>query len=105
MGLRDAPGTGSLPFTLRGWLEHRSHLPSIQGPVRWAWSVAGIADAIRSNRNEEALARSLLLLAAADQAAVDSGNWLLAQELLLLRMHPLPGTLLPRRISSNKLLP
>ena len=48
-----------------------------------AWSVAGIADAIRSNRVEEAFSRSLLLLAAADQAAVDSGNWLLAQELLL----------------------
>ncbi|CAE7217549.1 unnamed protein product [Symbiodinium sp. CCMP2592] len=82
-GLRAGPGASQQTATMRGWLEHRSHIPGLAGPVRWAWAVGGIADCLAANRHAEAHARSLLLLAAADQAAVDSGSWLLGAEFLL----------------------
>ena len=45
--------------------------------MRWAWAVGGISDCLAAGRHVEAHARSLLLLAAADQAAVDAGSWLI----------------------------
>ena len=42
-----------------------------------------IADALAADRTAEAHARSLLLVAAADQAAIDQGSWLVGSELLL----------------------
>ena len=53
------------------------------GPVRWSWQVAGALDCLRSGRSLEAQARLGLLLAAADQAAIDAGSWLLSAEMLL----------------------
>ena len=76
-GLRAAPGASQQTSTMRGWLEHRSHIPALAGPVRWAWAVGGISDCLAAGRHVEAHARSLLLLAAADQAAVDAGSWLI----------------------------
>ncbi|CAE7232958.1 unnamed protein product, partial [Symbiodinium sp. CCMP2592] len=84
-GMRAGPGSSQHTATMRGWLEHRSHIPGLAGPVRWAWAVAGRADALAAGRPEEAHARSLLLLAAADQAAVDSGSCLLGAEFQLPR--------------------
>ena len=75
--------------TMRGWLEHRSHLPGLAGPVRWAWAVGGIADCLAAGGSEEAHPRCLLLLAACDQAAVDSGSWLLGAEFLFEPSAPL----------------
>ena len=88
-GLRAAPGAAQQTATMRGWLEHRSHIPGLAGPVRWSWAVAGIADCLASGRHTEAHARSLLLLAGADQAAIDSGSWLLGSEFLLEGAAPL----------------
>ena len=88
-GLRAAPGAAQQTATMRGWLEHRSHIPGLAGPVRWSWAVAGIADCLASGPHTEAHARSLLLLAGADQAAIDSGSWLLGSEFLLEGAAPL----------------
>ena len=59
------------------------------GPLRWAWAVGGIADALSARRYLEAHARTPLFLAAADPAPVDSGSWLLGSEYLLEPAAPL----------------
>ena len=40
------PGLGARPCTARAWVEHRSMLQPYQGPIRHAWTLAGIADAL-----------------------------------------------------------
>ena len=55
----------------------------------WPWAVGGIADCLAAGHTAEAHARSLLLVAAADQAAIDSGSWLLGAEFLLEPAAPL----------------
>ena len=75
-----APGAGEPGASFRGWLEHRSRIPNIQGTVRVAWSAAGALDALEANRIEEGKARLALLLAQLDQVADDRGQWLIAAE-------------------------
>ena len=64
----------------RGWVEHRSHLQQFAGPIRQAWLLAGMVDAINAGSPEQAKAMGLLGLASLDQAVIDGGNWLLASE-------------------------
>ena len=52
------PGeSGSQQPTFRGWAEHRSRIPNIQGSVRVAWSISGALDCLVANRIDEAKAR------------------------------------------------
>lgn len=81
--VRAAPGASHQPTTTRAWLEHRSKLLHFQSSVRAAWLIAGIHDALKEGRVAEARARSALAILAYDQAALDNGNWQLAQELCL----------------------
>ena len=83
LSVRSGPGAGARSATSRAWLEHRSHLGNFPNTVRMAWIVAGIHDALRQGAHEEARARCAVALAAIDQAALDQGNWTLAQEVLL----------------------
>ncbi len=77
------PGLGTVDTSSRAWLEHRSRLQNYPNTVRMAWQVAAIHDCLRQGLADQARARSALLLAAVDQAALDSGAWTLAQEALL----------------------
>ena len=81
--LRSGPGLQGVPTTSRSWLEHRSKLSHFQSSVRASWIIAGIHDCLKSNKVGEARARASLAMMAYDQAALDSGSWQLAQELLL----------------------
>ena len=69
------PGLGARPCTARAWVEHRSMLQPYQGPIRHAWTLAGIADALAEGETDRARSIAMLGLAALDQAAVDSGSW------------------------------
>ena len=69
--------------TIRGWLTSRSRVQLYHNHVRWTWQVAGIWDALIAGRVEEARARCGLLVAAADQASIDGGNWVLSNVALL----------------------
>ena len=69
--------------TVRGWLVSRSRVQNYQQHVRWCWGLAGIWDELISQRPEEARARCALLMAAADQASIDGGNWVLSHVGLL----------------------
>ena len=77
------PGLAAGGVTARGWLEHRSRVQNFPSTVRTAWMIAGVLDALRSNKIAEARARCGLALAALDQQAVDKGSWLLAAEVAL----------------------
>ena len=48
-----------------------------------AWAIAGIWDCLIEGRVHEARARAALSLASIDQQSLDSGSWILAQELSL----------------------
>lgn len=72
------PGT-----TIRGWLSSRSRIQLYHNHVRWSWQVAGIWDCLIAGRHEEARARCGLLVAAADQASIDGGNWIVSNVALL----------------------
>ena len=73
------PGDGApTQGTIRGWLEHRSRI-SQPTQVRWAWAVGAIWQALI----EEARARCAVLIASADQCAVDGGSWVLGQVAML----------------------
>ena len=56
------PGLGILTSSFRGWAEHRSRVPNIQGTVRTLWAICGALDSLRNNRVEEAKARLALLI-------------------------------------------
>ncbi len=77
------PGQPLGGATVRGWLESRSRIQNYIGHVRWSWNVGQIWQCLVDGKNQEARARAALLVAAADQAAVDNGSWLLSQVLLL----------------------
>ncbi len=78
------PGEPMNPgLTARGWLTSKSRIQNYPVHVRWAWQTAGILDCLMASRYEEARARAGLLLAAADQAAIDGGSWLLGSVALL----------------------
>ena len=84
-----APGLDGVQMTARAWLEHRSRVQQYAGPVRWGWQTAGALDALLSGKEEECKARLCLMLCALDQSSLDSGNWLLAQEMHLEPAPPL----------------
>ena len=69
--------------TARGWLTAKSRVMNYTNHVRWVWQVAGIWDALMGDRIPEARARAGLLVAAADQASIDGGSWLLSSASLL----------------------
>ena len=81
--VRSAPSSGATVASSRGWVEHRSKLGHYPATIRFAWVVAGIHDSLRSGDVAQARARCALALAAIDQSSLDSGNWALAQEMLL----------------------
>lgn len=81
--LRAGPGSDLRGTSARAWLEHRSKLQYYPGSIRQAWILGGIYDCLANGRVAEAKARSLLGVAALDQASLDGGNWLMAQEMLL----------------------
>lgn len=56
--------------------------------VRWSWAVAGIWDDLMRDDVGSARARAALLIAASDQAAIDSGSWLLSNISLLESVPP-----------------
>ncbi|CAE8649387.1 unnamed protein product, partial [Polarella glacialis] len=78
----DLPGV-LLAADSRVWLEHRSHVQAYPTTIRWMWAIAGIHSCLKSERYEEARARTALLLAAGEQFSMDGGSWLLAAEILL----------------------
>lgn len=51
--------------------------------VRWTWAVAGIWDSLMRGEVAQARARAALLVAAADQASIDQGSWLLSNVMML----------------------
>ena len=73
-----APGSGAPTPSFRGWCEHRSRIPNLNGTVRTVWAVGGALDALDSGKTDEAKARLLLYLASLDQVAIDRGSWVLA---------------------------
>ena len=77
------PGVSSAQISAQGWLEHRSRVQGYQTSVRFAWTLAGVWDALRLGRVEEARARAALGVAMADQHACDKGSFLVASELTL----------------------
>ncbi len=78
------PGEPMNPgLTARGWLASKSRVQNYPVHVRWAWQTAGILDCLMTSRFDEARARTGLLLAAADQAAIDGGSWLVGSVALL----------------------
>ena len=82
------PGDPMGHATARGWLESRSRILNYTNHVRWAWSVAGIWDDLIREDFGSARARAALLIAASDQAAIDSGSWLLSNVSLLESVPP-----------------
>ena len=81
--IRNAPGSSGKAVSSRAWIEHRSKLLHYPSTIRTAWIVGGVHDCLKEGRSEEARARCALALAAIDQSSLDSGNWALAQEMLL----------------------
>lgn len=71
---------GALPFSARGWAEHRSRIQGYVRTVRWVWGIAGVLDSIRDGQIDSARARCCIMLAQAEQESLDAGSFLLAQE-------------------------
>lgn len=82
------PGDPMGQATARGWLESRSRVMNYTNHVRRSWSVAGIWDDLIREDYGSARARAALLIAASDQAAIDSGSWLLSNISLLESVPP-----------------
>ena len=74
---------GGQVVTARAWFEHRSKVGYYPTTIRIGWALSKIVDLLKDGSHSEALTRSLLLLSALDQAAIDSGSWLLSAEVLL----------------------
>ena len=74
--LLGAAGSGGVGA--RAWLCARSRVLNYHNHVRWSWQVGGIWDDLMSGNNERARARAGLLLAAADQASIDGGSWVMS---------------------------
>lgn len=82
------PGDPMGQASVRGWLESRSRILNYTNHVRWSWAVGGIWDDLIQERYGSARARAALLIAASDQAAIDSGSWLLSNVSLLENQPP-----------------
>ena len=91
------PGT-----TVRGWLTSKSRIQNYQQHVRWCWALGGIWDALIEGRAEEARARCALMMCAADQAAIDGGNWLMSTVALLEPVATLPAVCKPPCTRSSR---
>ena len=96
---QSGPGQEGVRCTVRGWIEHRSLLQSFPGPIRNAWLLGGIVDAINNGETERAKAMALLGVAALDQAAID-GSWIIAAEVGLERSPPFSSFARPRVLDS-----
>ena len=77
------PNVPGLSFTARGWAEHRSRIQGYARTVRSTWTLAGVLDALRDGRQDEARARCCLGLAQLEQESLNHGSFLLAQEFAL----------------------
>lgn len=75
------PGSSAVNVSARAWLELRARVQGYQTPVRFLWAVAGVLDAIRAERHQEARARCGLILAMGDQMSIDRGSWVVAGEI------------------------
>ena len=83
MQIRRAPGSGHQVTSSRAWIEHRSRVLNYPNTIRFVWMLGGIHDCLKAGAYQEARTRTALAIAATDQAALDAGSWVLAQELLL----------------------
>lgn len=72
------PGQPLGGASIRGWVESRSRIQYYPQQIRWTWAAAGVWDCLIREDYKQARARAALMVAAADQAAIDDGNWLLA---------------------------
>ena len=95
---QSGPSLEDRKCTVRGWVEHRSHLQQFAGPIRSAWTLASIVDQLNNDQPEAAKATALLALASLDQAAVDQGNWLLASEFSMQPSPPFSAFQRPRTL-------
>ena len=77
------PHPAETGFTARGWLASRSRIQNYQTHVRWSWAMAGVWDDLRQGNPDRARARAGLMLAAADQASIDGGSWVMSTVSLL----------------------
>ena len=80
------PSSGTC--TARAWLCSRSRMQNYHNHVRWSWQTAGILDNLISGQYDRARARAGLLLAAADQASIDNGSWVVSTVGLLEQIPP-----------------
>ena len=77
------PGAPLVQVSARAWLEARSRVQNYKTPVTLLWGIAGILDALREQRPEEARARAGLLLCQGDQLSIDAGSWIVAASMSL----------------------
>ena len=70
-------------MTARAWVETRSRIQAYPSTVKFAWILSGIIDSLQAKKSDEALARSLVGLAAIKQLSLDKGSWTLAEPMLL----------------------
>ena len=68
---------------VRGWVANKSRIMNYTNHVRWVWQVSAVWDCLINGKTDEARARCGLLVAAADQASIDGGNWLVPSVALL----------------------
>ena len=81
-GLRRAvPGGERVSVTARAWVETRSRIQAYPSTVKFAWILAGIIDSLQTKKEDEALARALVGLAAIEQLSLDRGSWTIAEPL------------------------
>ena len=80
---RSAPGSNLGATSSRAWVEHRSKVLNYPSSVRAIWALAAIHDCLKVGAVQEARARAAVSLAAWDQCSLDSGSWLMSQEVLL----------------------
>ncbi|CAE7264901.1 unnamed protein product [Symbiodinium sp. CCMP2592] len=98
VGAQSGPHQEERRLSVRGWVEHRSHLQPYAGPIRQAWTLASIIDLLNSGNSEQAKAVALLAVAALDQAAIDNGSWLLASEFSMDIQPPFSSFQRPRQL-------
>ncbi|CAE7244239.1 unnamed protein product [Symbiodinium sp. CCMP2456] len=92
----------SAQSSARAWIEFRSRVGYFPTTIRTLWCLGGILDCLRDGRTGEARARTCLAIAALDQQCIDSGQWTLAQEILLEAPPPL-GSFQGRRVLHDPL--
>ena len=72
---RSSGGLAGSVASARSWLEHRSRLGPYANSIRLGWAIAGIWDCLREQKYQEARARAA--------QSLDTGSWLIAQEVML----------------------